>query len=304
MKDPSGKTMGVSELAGGYTEALAKKLLDGALKHLEESRRCATVNFPVDDAEVEGEAEGPREESFMDAGDVVEDDWSSNELPESVRADLYNRTPRETRRSIRKAHCGLGHPSQATFLRMLRLGGATPAAMDYAKAWVCPICAASAVPGKPLEAGVRTRPFGFNKTVCLDLKYLKDGAGKNHVALSAVDAGTSWHAACVLKNRTPVNVVRKLLALWFAPYGAPEMLVLDQGGEFEGAFIGMREEYGIDTRVVGAHAAWQHGFAERHGGILGTIFSKMVTQFGVENRDSVKTVLNVCVCVCRPRTRR
>ena len=129
-----------------------------------------------------------------------------------------------------------------------------------------------------MEAGVRTRPFGFNKTVCLDLKYLKDGAGKNHVALSAVDAGTSWHAACVLKNRTPVHVVKKLLAIWFAPYGAPEMLVVDPGGEFEGAFIGMCAEYGIDTRVVGAHAAWQHGFAERHGGILGTIFSKMVTQ--------------------------
>ena len=43
------------------------------------------MNFPVDDAEEEGEAEGPREESFMDADDVVEDDWSSNGLPESVR---------------------------------------------------------------------------------------------------------------------------------------------------------------------------------------------------------------------------
>ncbi len=39
-------------------------------------------------------------------------------------------------------------------------------------------------------------------------------------------------------------MVKKLLAIWFAPYGAPEMLVVDQCEEFEGAFIGMSEEYG------------------------------------------------------------
>ncbi len=55
----------------------------------------------------------------------------------------------------------------------------------------------------------------------------------------------------------------------------------------------MCKKHGIDTRGVGAHAPWQHGFAERHGGILGTIFGKMVAQFGVESRDSVKTVLSV-----------
>ena len=101
---------------------------------------------------------------------------------------------------------------------------------------------------------MRPRPFRFNKTVCLDLKYLKDAAQKNHVALAAVDAGTCWHAACLLRNRTPEHVAKKLLALWFAPYGAPELLVVDHGGELEGAFIAMCEECAIDARVAGAHA--------------------------------------------------
>ena len=64
---------------------------------------------------------------------------------------------------------------------------------------------------------MRTRPFGFNKVVCLDLKYLKDAAGKNHVALSAVDSGTSWHAACLVKTRKSDHVAKKLVAIWFAP---------------------------------------------------------------------------------------
>ena len=95
-------------------------------------------------------------------------------------------------------------------------------------------------------------------------------------------------------SRPSPAAAKKLLALWFAPYGAPELLVVDQGGEFEGAFIGLCAEYSIDTRVAGAHAPWQHGLAERHGGILGTIFNKMVTQFGTEGRERVKLVLNVC----------
>ena len=149
-------------------------------------------------------------------------------------------------------------------------------AMEYARARVCPVCASCATPTRPLEASVRPRPLGFNKTVCLDLKYLKDAAQKNHAALSAFDAGPCWHAACLLRIRTPEHAANKLLALWFAPYGALELLIVDQGGEFEGAFVAMCEEYSIDTRVAGAHAPWQHGLAERHGGILEMIFNNLV----------------------------
>ena len=100
-----------------------------------------------------------------------------------------------------------------------------------------------------------------------------------HVALSAVDAGACWHAARLLRYRAPAHAAKKLLALWFAPYGAPELLIVDQGGEFEGAFIAMCVAYSIDARVAGAHAPWQHGLAERHGGIFGkTVFNEMVAQ--------------------------
>ena len=66
------------------------------------------------------------------------------------------------------------------------------------------------------------------------------------------------------------------------------MIVCDQGGEFESAFIEMCEELGIDTKVVGSNAAWQHGFAERHGGILGEMWEKTVHQHGIVGRDKCK----------------
>jgi len=68
-------------------------------------------------------------------------------------------------------------------------------------------------------------------------------------------------------------------------YGVPEVFVVDQGGEFEAEVIAMCEEYQIDTRVVGAHAPWQHGFAERHGGILGEMWEHVVHQYGIEERE-------------------
>ena len=55
------------------------------------------------------------------------------------------------------------------------------------------------------------------------------------------------------------------------------------------------EEYSIDSRAVGAHAPWQHGLAERHGGILGNIWTKLIQQTGATDKKDVKRMLCVCV---------
>eukprot|EP00959_Pyramimonas_sp_CCMP1952_P424587 8893116-Pyramimonas_sp.AAC.1 len=67
--------------------------------------------------------------------------WSEMELPEVVRQDIMTNIPRSTRRAVRKAHRGLGRPSRPTFIKMMRLGGAMPNALAYAKHWQCPTCA-------------------------------------------------------------------------------------------------------------------------------------------------------------------
>ena len=150
-KQPDGPTdtkLTVAACAVGYTEPLVEKLLAGARQFLEKRRR-APRKFPVGDGDG-----GVAEEGFMDADETAQDDWSSHELPERARAELYGRIPRETRQAARKAHRGLGNPSKDAFLRMLRLGGATPVAMEYARALDCPVCACCAAPTRP-----------FNKTL-------------------------------------------------------------------------------------------------------------------------------------------
>jgi len=64
-------------------------------------------------------------------------------------------------------------------------------------------------PPAPLEASSRPRPLGFNNTMRMDLKYLKDAVQLRHVMVSMVDAGTSYRTAVVLKNRSRIMYQRR-----------------------------------------------------------------------------------------------
>lgn len=210
----------------------------------------------------------PEEELMFDEPDQAS--WSEEELPDDKRVEMLAKVPPEVRRAVRRTHLDLGHPSRQTFLDMMKLGGASVAAQSYAKTWQCPTCVASSPPHKHAQLTTTVRPFGFNTLVVMDLKYLKDAADVNAVALSIVCAGTSWHSAVFFKNRTPKHVAKKFLTTWVAHYGVPDEVVTDQGGEFQSYFNEVMYQLGIDTRVVGSAAPWQRGIAERHGGILGT----------------------------------
>ena len=95
--------------------------------------------------------------------------WSARELPEANRERLMRDVPRALRQQVRKTHIGLGHPTKEVFLRMLRLGGASPIAQEYARAWQCPVCAQAAAPSRPRPASTRLRPLAFNGTIAVEV---------------------------------------------------------------------------------------------------------------------------------------
>ena len=119
---------------------------------------------------------------------------------------------------MRNIHRGLEHPGRETMQRMMRLGGASPAALQYARVWQCPICAQISPPPKMMQASPTARPYGFNKIVCIDVKYLKDTTQKHRVALSMVDARTTYHVAVMLRNRSSEQVSRKVFEQWLLHY--------------------------------------------------------------------------------------
>ena len=131
--------------------------------------------------------------------------------------------------------------------RMMKAGRASPAARLYAKIWRCPVCVEAQAPKDLQGASATERPFGFNVHVAMDLKYHHDIAGKQFVSLSVVDTGTSYHNGTLLKTRAAAYVAAKFIRHWCGHYGTPELVTIDQGGEFQAEFSERLEEMGIHS---------------------------------------------------------
>jgi hypothetical protein len=108
-------------------------------------------------------------------------------------------------------------------------------------------------PGRYLKQKAEIRTTIFGKELHCDLKYIHDYKNQLFVALSVVDAATatSLHMAVLLRSRAPHHVARKLARHWCSLHGSPELLVIDQGGEFDGEFVGWLEAHGIHSKTTG-----------------------------------------------------
>ena len=199
------------------------------------------------------------------------------------------------------AHRQLGHPSRSTLLRMLKLSGANEEALRFAKTWKCDACAMRQPPKHPRAAAASIRPYGFNLHVHVDVKYLLDARGKKYPALSIVDVGTLKHDCHLLKTRRSDYTARKFFKRWVTVYGPPKAVTHDQGGEFELAWVQMMEDLAIPTDVTSAHAPWQLGIGERHGGILGSMVQSVVDEHGCEGFSALQDAL-AAACVAKNST--
>jgi len=297
MRLKTGRSMKVSEWAGGYTKPFCMAILRGAQQHLREGHnRSKQVRqaYPAD-AEADDSDQVP-EERFVDADEPLgPDNVDESYDVQDGHAESMKDVSQTVKDTVIQAHNRLGHPSRKTFLRMLRLGGSHPDAIRFAKVYQCPVCIQKAPPTQPLKVAANIRPYGFNHTVYIDLKFMHDVKSKAHAALSIVDAGTIFHRAVLLRTKSPKYVARKLVRHWFSIFGPPVRVVHDQGGEFERDFVAYMEDLSIATEVTASHAPWQLAFGERHGGMLGSIWSAVITEHRCEGRAEVKMALDAAL---------
>ena len=282
-----GKRYSVADFAGGYTKAFARKVIEGAEKFLESWRPSSCCTYAADDVP---------EERFMDVDDEVPVIVSCKER----KVGMSQRHPKmmsgfQPFPMRMKLHQRLGHPSSTALMRMLRLSGAPKHMVDAAKDYRCPVCESAAPPSRPVRQKATPRPAGFNVEVHVDLKYAKNIKDETFVALSMVCAGTNKHAAVLLKTRKPSYVARKFIKHWIGAFGRPNRVVMDQGGEFEKEWLLMLENYAIHSTTTGSHAGWQHAFAERHGGLLGSTWHALVVDTNAVSREDMAVTLAAAV---------
>ena len=231
--------------------------------------------------------EAIREEEEREAAHKQIDEDEEQALQEEDRHPI----PREGQRAVEFTHRQLGHPSRETLVRMLRLRGATDDAVKYARRFQCDICASWQPPKHPMASTPVARPYGFNRHVHVDIKFAHDVRGRRYCCMSVLDLGTAFHQGAMLKTRRSDYVAKKFLMHWIQPYGCPERVTHDQGGEFELSFIQLLESLALPSTVTGARAGWQLSAGERHGGILGEMMQSIIMEHSVEGYHSMKLAL-------------
>ena len=126
-------------------------------------------------------------------------------------------------------------------------------------------------PNKPIVAfPLASR---FNETVALDLKDIRPGIKILHM----VDHATRYAQACVVKNKTSTEIIKKIFDIWIRVFGCPEQVLTDNGGEFNNwEFLEACEKCNIRIKTTAAESPWSNGMVEKHNGILGHIVEKML----------------------------
>ena len=294
-KAADGKWQALSEWAGGYPVALCHAIVDG-FENFYRGRSSVYVEDQGDEHAIsdgdmiDGEDAIHEEEEILDEA-LQKDEEDLTELKDDIRHPV----PREVQKAVEFAHRQLGHPSRSTLVRMLKMSGATEDAVKHARQWQCPVCAERAAPKHPQAAKPSVRPYGFNQHIHVDIKYVYDIRKKKYACLSILDLGTVKHDAVMLKSKQSTYVAQKFFRHWVANYGPPGKISHDQGGEFERTFALYLEQMAVPSDVTAAHAGWQLGAGERHGGLLGDLVQAVVHEHSLEGYHQVKQGLAAAV---------
>ena len=120
--------------------------------------------------------------------DTTAQDKQEDETEQSLSETL------QTRRQISKIHENMGHPSNRTLVRVLRLGGANRRFILAAAKHRCGVCEAQKRPAGPIVSRSPTS-FAFNDVVGLDLFFLNTFE-KTHFACHEHRVFGHWSATC------------------------------------------------------------------------------------------------------------
>lgn len=217
-------------------------------------------------------------ESFVQV-DVEEDniepeDEDSDEQEETVRPIVETPISSQEKEKIRLLHNNMGHLPKPQMLSLMKAAGGKPQVLKYIKdEFHCHQCMRQQKPISRRKAAF-PRVFSFNRIIGVDFIYIS-WEGKTLAYLNVVCHGTNLQQIGWLKEYDGGSPNSKAAwelfsQLWVRPFGLPEVLISDGGGEFRYEFERSVEQVGILQVISDASSPWQNGRAERHGGWIKT----------------------------------
>ena len=136
----------------------------------------------------------------------------------------------------------------------------------------CEICSKYKQPGLKPIVGF-SLPKKFNDTVPVDLK----------------ENANRFRTADAVPSKRKGEIADSSIKHWIVVFGAPGVILSDNGGEFNNSlFLNMGEQFNITLKIT-AESSWSNSMVERHNGILAKTIEKLILDS--KNKYSIDVVI-------------
>ena len=128
----------------------------------------------------------------------------------------------------------------------------------------------------------------FKDTVSVDLKEISSTK-----FLHIIGNATHFSTAAVACSKRKEEIVDTFSKHWIARFGAPDVILSDNGGDFNNSlFFNVAEQFNITLKTTAAELPWSNSMVERHNGILAKTIAKLILD---SNKYSIDVVITWAV---------
>ena len=249
---------GLPKKAQVYPPGMIHKIMEGIKVQLKEFSAWSFAQVEEDEDVIE----------------IEDEDADEHEKENSERPITEAQISSQEKEKVRLLHNNMGHLPKPQMLSLLKAAGGKNQVLRYVQdEFHCHQCMRQQRPISRRKAAF-PRVFSFNRIIGIDFMYIS-WEGKTLAFLNIVCHGTNLQQVGWLKEYDGGSPSSKACwelfsQLWVRPFGLPEVLISDGGGEFRYDFERCAEQAGILHVISDASSPWQNGRAERHGGWIKT----------------------------------
>ena len=161
----------------------------------------------------------------------------------------------------KRLHCQFGHASVQKLQKLVKVSSIKDDELLNLLDVIeknCKICIKYKKPSlKPAARFSLSKEF--NDVISMDLKNI-NGMTLLHI----IDNATIFSLAAVVKSKRQEEIVDIFIKHWIAIFGAPGMIISDNGREFnDNLFTSMAEIFNIIVKLTAAESPWSNGMVEQ-----------------------------------------
>ena len=213
----------ITSRAGHYPVSLARNIVKSLEKQFHLQHVHGREVHAVDGEEV------AEDDAAMEAFGSDSDISSIADEDEDEEKSL--RIPAATRAAVKRLHESTGHRSNRRLARALVIAGAPKEVVTAAKHLRCSLCDEKKRPKSRRPATLPT-PKDVSDQVHIDVVEMFDIEDKRFYVVHCIDWTSRFQMAEALEHKSSEAIAKWFRERWLPIFGAPRVLVADQGREF------------------------------------------------------------------------